>query len=82
MELARAGVVIPSLCLVLGAGAFGLAGRMTALGASGVEDIPPPFILVAGMAGTVVLCISVLGFYPWRESARRGAQSKARHASR
>lgn len=82
MELARAVVAVRLLCLVLGVGAFGLAWRMTALGASGTEDIPPPFILVAGMAGMVLLCISVFGFYPWRESARQGAQSKERHGSR
>ena len=70
MELARAVVVVRLLCLVLGVGAFGLAGRMTALGASGIEDIPPLFILVAGLSGVVLLFVGISGRYPWREPIR------------
>ncbi|MFT3807663.1 hypothetical protein [Arenimonas sp.] len=56
------------MSFVLSLGCFGMAWRMTALGASGAEDIPPPFILVAGLAGVALLLVSVVGRYPWPAS--------------
>lgn len=70
MKLARAAVVVRLLCFVFGVGAFCLAWRMTVLGASGAEDIPPPFILVAGLSGVVLLFVGISGRYPWREPIR------------
>ena len=63
MRWERATVLLRLICLVLGAASFGAAWRLTVIGRS-VEDIPPPYILVAGLAGLGFLCIAVLGRYP------------------
>ena len=64
MSWARATVFSRLLCLLLGAGSFGMARHLTQLGASGLEDVPPPFILLSGLAGLGFLCLAVLGRYP------------------
>lgn len=64
MRWARATVFPRLLCLLLGAGSFGVARHLTQLGASGLEDVPPPFILLAGLAGIGFLCLALLGRHP------------------
>ena len=49
-------------CLLLGAGSFGVAWHLTRMGL--VDDVPPPFILVAGLAGLVFSCVALVGRYP------------------
>ncbi len=56
------------LCLMLGAGSIGMARHLTQLGASGAEDVPPPFILLSGLASLGFLCIAALGRYPRPET--------------
>ena len=52
------------ICLILGAGCFGVAWRLTWIGASGIDDVPPPFTLLAGLAGLGFSCLAVIGRYP------------------
>ena len=52
------------ICLALGIGGFTAAWHLTRIGASGIEDVPPPFILVAGLAGLVFSFVGVIGRYP------------------
>ena len=49
-------------CLLLGAGSFGVAWRLTRMGL--VDDVPPPFIVVAGLAGLVFSSLALVGRYP------------------
>jgi hypothetical protein len=60
----RAPVFSRLICLILGLGSIGVAWRLTKLGASGIEDVPPPFTLLAGLTGIALLCIAVIGRYP------------------
>jgi hypothetical protein len=64
MKWAQAAASVRLASFVLSAACFGLAWRMTELGAAGLEDIPPPFILVSGLAGIAFLLVSVWGRYP------------------
>jgi len=64
MTWARATVFSRRLCLRLAAGSFRAARHLTQLGASGLEDVPPPFILLPGLAGLGFLCLALLGRYP------------------
>ena len=64
MKWGRATVLGRSICLILGAASFAAAWRMTVIGASGIDDVPPPYILVAGLAGFGFLGIAVIGRYP------------------
>jgi len=43
---------------------FAFAWHLTKIGASGVEDIPPPFILFSGLTGLVFLLLAILGKFP------------------
>lgn len=52
------------ICAVVGVGSFAVAWHLTRIGASGIEDVPPLYILVAGLAGLGFLCIAVMGRYP------------------
>ena len=54
--------------VLVAAGCFGVAWRLTSLGASGVEDVPPPFILVAGVAGLAFLGVGIVGRHPRPDS--------------
>jgi hypothetical protein len=47
------------MCLVVGTGCLGVACRLHWVGAFGIEDVPPPFTLLAGLAG-----IGLLGVAP------------------
>lgn len=64
MRWERATVILRVICLILGAGSFGVARHLTKIGASGIEDVSPPFILLSGLAGLAFLCIAVVGRYP------------------
>lgn len=64
MRWERVTIFLRLICLILGAGSFGAAWLLTRIGASGIEDVPPPFILVAGLTGLGFLCIAVIGRYP------------------
>jgi hypothetical protein len=64
MKWERVKAPLRLICLTLAAGSFGVAWRLTRIGASGIEDVPPPFILVAGLAGLGFLCIAVVGRFP------------------
>ena len=64
MQWTRATTAVRLIALMVAAGCFGVAWRLTSIGASGVEDVPPPFILVAGVAGLVCLGVGVVGKYP------------------
>ena len=69
MQWARATPAVRVIALTVAAGCFGVAWRLTSIGASGVENVPPPFILVAGLAGLVFLGVGIVGQYP---SGERG----------
>ena len=64
MRWKRATVFLRLICLILGVGSLGVAWHLTRIGSSGIEDVPPPFILVAGLAGLGFLGIAVVGRYP------------------
>jgi hypothetical protein len=64
MTWARATVFVRLICLAVAIGSFGMAWRLTKLGASGAEDIPPPFTLAAGLAGIGFSCVAISGRYP------------------
>lgn len=64
MPWVRATLSARLIALLAAAGCFGVAWRLTSIGASGVEDVPPPFIVGAGLAGLTCLGVSVVGRYP------------------
>lgn len=64
MRWERAPIAVRLLALVMSVVGFGMAWRMTWIGAQGLEDIPPPFILVAGLFGLACLTLAALGRYP------------------
>jgi hypothetical protein len=66
MRWARVTVFLRLTCLILGAGSISVAWHLTRIGASGIEDVPPPFTLLAGLTGLGLLCIAVVGRYPRR----------------
>ena len=51
-------------CLLLSAAGFGMAWRLTLLGRSGAEDVPPPFIVMFGLVGFAFLAAALLGRIP------------------
>jgi len=64
MRWERVTIFLRLICLISGVGSFGVAWHLTRIGSSGIEDVPPPFILLAGLAGLGFLCIAVIGRYP------------------
>ena len=64
MTWERVSVVMRLMSLVLGVGGVAVAWYLTRIGSSGIEDVPPPFILVAGFAGLGFLSIALIGRYP------------------
>jgi len=60
----RVPIFLRIISLIFGVSGFGFAWYLTKIGASGVEDIPPPFILFAGLAGLTFLLIAVVGKVP------------------
>ena len=64
MKWERATALTRSICVVLAAASFAAAWRLTVIGASGIDDVPPPYILMAGLAGLGFLGVAVIGRYP------------------
>lgn len=64
MKWKRVPVSLRIVSIILAICSFVFAWYLTKIGASGVEDIPPPFILFSGIAGFVFLLIAVIGNYP------------------
>jgi hypothetical protein len=64
MKWTRVPVFLRIISSVMAVFAFLFAWYLTKIGASGVEDIPPPFILFSGIAGLVFLLIAVIGKFP------------------
>lgn len=64
MRWERAAGFLRLICLIMGVGGLGVAWRLTWIGSSGIEDVPPPYILLAGLAGLGFLGIAVIGRYP------------------
>ena len=65
MRWEHATIQLRMICMILGVASFGVAWHLTNIGSTGIEDVPPPFILLAGLAGLGFLCIAVIGRYPW-----------------
>lgn len=65
MSWVHAPAISRLICLGLGAGSFSVAVKLNRMGALGIEDVPPPFILGAALAGFGFLGIAVIGRYPW-----------------
>jgi hypothetical protein len=64
MKWKRVPVYLRIISSILAGCSFAFAWYLTKIGASGVEDIPPPFILFSGLAGLVFLLIAVVGKFP------------------
>lgn len=64
MTWPRATVLVRVLSFIVGGISLGVAWWLTKIGRSGVEDVPPPFILVSGFVGIALLCLAVTGRYP------------------
>ncbi len=64
MRFGRVTILLRLIALILGLGSFGAAWRLTWIGKMGIDDVPPPFTLLAGLAALGFLCIAVLGRYP------------------
>ena len=62
MRWARAAVVRRLICLILGIASIGVAWQLTRMGR--IDDVPPPFIVLAGLVGLGFLSIAVTGRYP------------------
>lgn len=73
MNWKRASTISRLICLMVGVLGFLAAWRLTVIGRSGIEDVPPPFILVAGLGGLLFVGIAVTGRYPSPgDATRRG----------
>lgn len=66
MKWQRPPTLIRLLCLAAGIASFTLARYLLNISKAGIEDVPPPFILLPGVAGIALLCVAVIGRYPWR----------------
>lgn len=68
MTLQHAPVLVRVLSFIAGASSLGVARWLLTISKSGVEDVPPPFILGSALVGLALLCVAITGRYP-----RRGA---------
>jgi hypothetical protein len=68
MKWQRATTLLRLLFLCLGMAGLGLAWYLTRISSSGIEDVPPPFILLAGLTGLGFTGLTVSGRYPRREA--------------
>jgi len=66
MKWERATIFLRLVCLLSGACSFVIAWHLRNLSLSGIEDVPPPFILLPALAGVALICVAVIGRYPWR----------------
>ena len=64
MRWERATIILRLISLIFGVGSLIVAWYLTKISSSGIEDVPPPFILLAGMAGVGFLCIAIIGRFP------------------
>ena len=64
MKSKRIPVFLRIISSILAGCIFAFTWYLTKIGASGVEDIPPPFILFSGLAGLMFLLVAVSGKYP------------------
>jgi hypothetical protein len=51
-------------CFLGAAASFAMAWRLTVVGRSGAEDVPPPLTLLAGLTGFAFLAVALLGRSP------------------
>jgi hypothetical protein len=65
MKWERANAVLRVTSLLLAVGSFLAARHLLNMSKSGIEDVPPPFILAAALAGVAFLCVALIGRYPW-----------------
>jgi hypothetical protein len=64
MRWDRVPIVLRLICVALAVGSFAVAWRLRQMSVAGIEDVPPPFILLTVLAGIGFLCIAVIGRYP------------------
>ena len=64
MTWKRVPVYLRIISNILAVSCFAFAWHLTKIGAAGVEDIPPPFILFSGLTGLVFLLLAILGKFP------------------
>ena len=64
MRWGKATIILRLICLTVGIGSLIVAWNLTQISASGIEDVPPPFILLAGIVGIGFLCITIIGRIP------------------
>lgn len=65
MKWKRVLVYLRIISSIFAVSCFAFAWYLTKIGASGIEDVPPPFILFSGVAGLAFLLIAVVGKAPW-----------------
>lgn len=64
MKWKRVTIFLRLVSLLFGTGGLTAAWYLREISASGIEDVPPPFILLAGIVGLVFLCVALIGRYP------------------
>ncbi len=69
MRMQKISPFVRAIFLFASIGSFTVAWQLTKIGASGIEDVPPPFILGAGLVGTVLLLSVVIGRFPFHGSS-------------
>ncbi len=58
-------ILVRIVSLLISISSFTVAWYLTKIGSSGIEDVPPPFILVAGAVGIGFLFITLIGRFPF-----------------
>ena len=66
MKWERATTLVRLVFLILGAASLGAAWYLTRISSSGIEDIPPPVILLAGLVGLGFSGMAIVGRCPRR----------------
>jgi hypothetical protein len=64
MRWERVTIVSRLVCLLFGVGGVGVAGLFYWVSSSGIETVPPLFILLAVLGALLFLFIAVVGRYP------------------
>jgi hypothetical protein len=65
MKWKRVPVYLRIISSILAGCSFAFAWYLKIIGAAGIEDVPPPFILFSGLAGLAFLLIAIVGKAPW-----------------